>query len=188
MLRTGAVSLPLHSGSCPRWLFPRMVKLSREIARAIIYELSPTVFLERLSDPYFFQALGCVVGFDWHSSGLTTTVCAALKEALNKDELGVKVAGGKGAASRYTLQEIRSLSESETEEIVYASRISAKVDNALVQDNYHLYHHAIAFSDDGSWTVIQQGLNPVHRCARRYHWLSTKEAKLDDFIEEPHKA
>ncbi|WP_455364930.1 DUF763 domain-containing protein [[Eubacterium] cellulosolvens] len=188
MQRTGIVNLPLHSGHCPRWLFPRMVNLSREIAKTIIYEFSPDNFLERLANPYFFQALGCVIGFDWHSSGLTTTTCAALKEALNHGDFGVKLAGGKGSVSNKIFEEAQRLHAPNIDELVYASRTSAKVDNALVQDGYHLYHHVVAFSEYSSWTVIQQGLNPESRYARRYHWLSTREAKLDDFIEEPHKA
>jgi len=165
-----------------------MVKLSREISKTVILEYGEDKFLTRLSNPFFFQSLGCVIGFDWHSSGLTTTTCAALKEALNKENLGIKLAGGKGAASKRTLEEVKKLGEANISTLLRASRLSAKVDNALVQDNYQLYHHAIAFSEKGSWTVIQQGLNPENRYARRYHWLSTQEAKLDDFTEEPHEA
>jgi hypothetical protein len=188
MRRTGVVSLPLHGGRCPSWLFPRMVQLCREISKIILLEYSVDQFLKRMSNPFFFQALGCVLGFDWHSSGLTTTTCAALKEALNRENLGVKVAGGKGSASKKTPEEIRSLATCDVERLVYASRLSAKVDNALVQDGYQLYHHTILFSEAGSWTVVQQGLNPENGYARRYHWLSTKEVKLESFVEEPHQA
>lgn len=188
MYRVGTASLPLHAGRCPRWLFPRMVKLSREISQAIILEYSGEEFLERLSNPFFFQALGCVLGFDWHSSGLTTTTCGALKEALNKKNLGVKLAGGKGVASKRAPEEIKSMAEANIDSLVYAFKLSAKVDNTLVQDGFQLYHHIIAFSEDGAWAVVQQGLNPDSGYARRYHWLSTKTAKLEDYVEEPHQA
>ncbi|MEM0231164.1 MAG: DUF763 domain-containing protein [Candidatus Woesearchaeota archaeon] len=189
MNRTGCAELPLHSGRCPRWLFPRMVRLGGEISRFIIFEYGRSEFLRRISDPYFFQCLGSVLGFDWHSSGLTTTVCAALKEALTPED-GVLVLGGKGSASRGTPSEIIEASESfgmgssRAEELQRASRLIAKVDNALVQDGFQLYHHSFFLAEDGSYAVVQQGMSQASQYARRYHWLSGFES----FVEEPHSA
>jgi hypothetical protein len=190
--KKGTVLLPLHYGSAPRWLFERMVRLSREIVTAIVTDFGPDDFLERLSDPSWFQALGCVLGFDWHSSGLTTTVCGALKEALKDrmQDIPVYVAGGKGATSRKTPDEITALVEKhnphlESDAFVYASRMSAKVDNTALQDGYQLYHHCFFFSPSGLWTVIQQGMNTETRWARRYHWNSKE---ITDFVDEPQKA
>jgi len=190
MARTGSATLPLHGGKAPRWLFSRMAALSREITYATVRELGRDAFLERLSDPGWFQALGCVLGFDWHSSGVTTTVTGALKEGLRgmEAELGVYMAGGKGAASRRTPAEIalhagrRGVDPSP---FIYASRMSAKVDNTAIQDGYQLYHHFFVFTPEGRWAVIQQGMNPGLGTARRYHWYS--EA-VSDFVVEPHRA
>jgi len=184
-MRTGIVNLPLHGGKCPRWLFPRMKKLGGAISEAIIDEFGKEEYLRRLSNPYWFQALGCVVGFDWHSSGLTTTVCGALKEAVNSMDIGITFAGGKGKNSRKTPYEIGNseLSSVKIEKLKYASKITAKVDCSLIQDSYQLYHHVFAFTEKGKWVVIQQGLN--NNYARRYHWLSDNVRK---FIEEPHSA
>jgi hypothetical protein len=167
-----------------------MVKLSREVTRIIVEEYSPREFLQRISDPLWFQALGSFVGFDWHSSGLTTTLCGALKEALEPcfNDLRLFVCGGKGAASRKTPDEIRTACERagmNAENLVYASRITAKVDSAAVQDGYQIYHHSFIFTDAGDWAVIQQGMNENTRYARRYHWLSLG---LNSFVCEPHKA
>src|SRR5215213_8712489 len=145
--RTGSATLPLHSGRAPAWLFGRMTKLAPEIVEAIVLEHGRHAFLRRLSDPYWFQAFGCVLGFDWHSSGVTTTVCGALKAGLRgtERELGIYVAGGKGATSRKTPAEITSACERigrDPAPLVYASRISAKVDSAAVQDGYQLYQHS----------------------------------------------
>ncbi len=188
--RTGIANLPLHYGKAPRWLFDRMVKLSREITIAIITDFGPEEMLRRLSHPYWFQAFGCILGFDWHSSGVTTTLCGALKEATKKMErdLGLFVAGGKGKTSRRTPAEIEScgdLISLNPAPLVYASRMSAKVDSSAVQDGYQLYHHTFIFTNKGSWTVIQQGMNEAKRYARRYHWLG--EA-VTDFVNEPHSA
>lgn len=155
MSRTGFAHLPLPGGKAPRWLFERMVPLSREIVIFLAGEFGREEVLRRLSDPYWFQAFGCVLGFDWHSSGLTTTVCGALKEGLRgtENELGIFVAGGKGATSRKTPAEISATCESigrDPEPLVYASRISAKVDNSAVQDGYQLYHHSFVFTAKGS--------------------------------------
>jgi hypothetical protein len=146
MPKTGIATLPLHYGRAPRWLFDRMTALSREIIYAVVSEFGQKVSLEKLSDPYWFQALGCVLGFDWHSSGLTTTVTGALKEGLRgmERELRVFIAGGKGATSRKTPDHIRMYSDKyiiNPEPLIYASRMSAKVDNSAVQDGYQLYHN-----------------------------------------------
>ena len=190
MPRTGFAHLPLHGGRAPRYLFERMVPLSREIVLFIAREFGRDEVLRRLSDPYWFQAFGCVLGFDWHSSGLTTTVCGALKEGLRGvgRELGLYVAGGKGGTSRRTPAEIEAACERlgrDAAPLVYASRISAKVDSAAVQDGYELYHHAFVFTDAGQWCVVQQGMNDETSMARRYHWLSEQVA---DFVAEPHAA
>jgi len=186
--RTGITNLPLHYGRAPRWLFGRMTKLAREIAIAIIAEFGPEEMLRRLSDPYWFQAFGCVLGYDWHSSGVTTTVCGALKEGIRglEDDLGLFVAGGKGRTSRKTPSEIESFGDkiiADATKLVYASRMSAKVDSSGIQDGYQLYHHVFLFTRDGSWSVVQQGMNENNRYARRYHWLGEKVA---DFVCEPH--
>ncbi len=190
MRRTGEAELPLHTGPVPRWLFQRMRKLAREIIRALVWEFGRDEVLRRLSDPYWFQALGCVLGFDWHSSGLTTTTCAALKEALQEaaDEVGIYAAGGKGKASLKTPDEIRLTCEKiglDPEPLVYASRMAAKVDNAALQDGHQIYHHTFLFTEEGKWCVIQQGMNEVRRTARRYHWLSEN---VNSFVNEPHSA
>lgn len=184
-MRTGVANLPLHSGKCPRWLFPRMKKLAGAISEVIVDEYGQKELLRRLSDPFWFQGFGCVLGFDWHSSGLTTTVCGAVKEALKKENLGIFVAGGKGKASRNTLFEIEKseLSTLKIERLQYASKISAKVDNSVLQDGFQLYHHFFVFDEKGNWGVVQQGMNNLY--ARRYHWLSDN---VVEFIEEPHNA
>lgn len=187
MKRTGVAELPLHSGSCPPWLFSHMKRLSAAIVEVIVHEYGRLEFIRRISDPFFFQALGCTLGFDWHSSGLTTTVCAALKEAVKPEDLGVTVCGGKGRASRQAQNEIQevadvfSLSTHKVESLRYASRMAAKVDNSCIQDGYQLYHHCFVLSENGDWAVIQQGMHG--RMARRYHWLSDG---IRSFVEEPH--
>jgi len=188
--RTGIANLPLHHGKAPRWLFDRMVPLAREITIAIVSEFGPEEMLRRLSHPYWFQAFGCVLGFDWHSSGVTTTLCGALKEGLKglERDLGLFVAGGKGKASRKTPSEIEIWGEKismDPAPLVYASRMSAKVDSSAVQDGYQLYHHTFLFTAGGSWTVVQQGMNETNRYARRYHWLGES---VTDFVNEPHSA
>jgi hypothetical protein len=190
-MRTGSANLPLHGGSAPRWLFDRMTKLSREITRCIVEEHGPREMLARLADPWWFQAFGCVLGFDWHSSGVTTTVCGALKQALRGTEadLGLFVAGGKGKTSRRTPDDIAAFGERfslgrSPDDLIYASRMSAKVDNTAVQDGYQLYHHTFVFTRDGHWAVVQQGMNEDTAWARRYHWLSDE---MDSFVCEPHR-
>ena len=188
--RTGIANLPLHYGKVPPWLFGRMSQLAREITVVIVGEFSAEEMLRRLSDPFWFQALGCVLGYDWHSSGVTTTVCGALKEGLRglERDLGLFVAGGKGRTSRKTPAEIEGfghLLKVNPSPLVYASRMSAKVDSAALQDGYQLYHHTFFFTKDGSWAVVQQGMNEVNRYARRYHWLGEK---VTDFVCEPQSA
>ena len=189
-MRTGYADLPLHGGRAPRWLFSRMSRLARSIVELVIFEYGTAGLLERVSDPGWFQALGCVLGFDWHSSGLTTTTCGAIKDGIKgvEEDLGLFVAGGKGATSRRTPDEIATWGERtgiEADPLVYASRTSAKVDSAAVQDGYQIYHHSFLFDREGRWAVIQQGMDEDTGMARRYHWLSTK---LVDFVCEPHAA
>src|SRR5262245_17328631 len=170
--------LPLHSGSAPAWLFRRMVEMAGAITTLIVRDSGPVEMVRRLSDPVWFQAFGCVLGFDWHSSGVTTTVCGALKEATKHygSDMGIIVCGGKGATSRRTPQDIRRAcdrSGNDARPLLYASRLAAKVDGAAVQDGYQLYHHCFFFTPGATrWCVVQQGLNPDLRYARRYHWLS----------------
>ena len=189
-IRTGIAHLPLHSGKAPSWLFKRMRGLAKEVVLFIVDVYGPEEMLLRLSDPFWFQAFGCALGFDWHSSGLTTTVCGALKEAIKgmEKELGFYIAGGKGKTSRKTPQEIKEVCDERSIDgisLTYASRMSAKVDSAAVQDGYQIYHHSFFFTEKGSWAVIQQGMNERTRYARRYHWLSEG---VKDFVCEPHWA
>jgi len=187
-MRSGVATLPLHWGSAPRWLFDRMVRLSRALTDVIVFEYGTMELLRRYSDPVWFQSLGCVLGFDWHSSGVTTTVCGALKEAVKgrEEELGLYVCGGKGGASRKTPAEITAHAERlsiDADRLVRASRLSAKVDSAALQDGFQIYHHVFIGTGDGSWAVVQQGMNTDTRWARRYHWISEG---LADFTCEPH--
>lgn len=183
--------LPLHGGKAPPWLFKRMARLAGAVTMAIVDEHGPETMLERLSDPWWFQAFGCVLGFDWHSSGLTTVTCGALKEAtkLFGDDLGILVAGGKGGTSRRAPDEIAAASDRHGitggERLIHASRISAKVDSSAVQDGYQVYHHSFIFTPSGAWCVVQQGMNTDNGQARRYHWLGET---VDDFVCEPHAA
>lgn len=188
-MKTGATDLPLHTGSAPPWLFKRMCRLAGEVVEALVYEYGPEEFLRRISDPYWFQAFACALGFDWHSSGTTTVTTGALKMALSPERHGIGVAGGKGKTSGKSPQDIQrlgnvfSISPQKVDELVRASRMSAKVDSALVQDGYQIYHHAFFFTEKGDWAVVQQGMNESY--ARRYHWLSNN---VKSFIEEPHAA
>lgn len=188
-MKTGTANLPLHGGSAPPWLFKRMRLLAGEIVGALVYEHGSEEFLRRISDPFWFQAFSCVLGFDWHSSGTTTVTTGALKMAVSPQRHGIAVAGGKGRTSGKTPEDIQNLGEAfsfgpeRIEELVRASRMSAKVDNALVQDGYQLYHHTFLFTENGEWAVVQQGMNDSF--ARRYHWLSDR---IKSFVEEPHSA
>ena len=169
--------LPLHTGRCLPWLFERMWRLAGPVMMAVVDAYGPGEILRRLSDPWWFQAFGCVLGFDWHSSGITTVTCGALKEAYKHfgDDLGIHVAGGKGGTSRQTPAEIARdadrLAISAGDMLVNASKMSAKVDSAALQDGYDLYHHCFFFTPAGQWCVVQQGMNERTRYARRYHWL-----------------
>jgi hypothetical protein len=184
-------NLPLHGGKAPPWLFRRMTRLAGAVTMAIVDQFGPDEVLRRLADPWWFQAFGCVLGFDWHSSGVTTVTCGALKEAykLFGADLGIAVAGGKGGTSRRAPDEIAAAADrfavQAGDRLVYASRMSAKVDSAAVQDGFQLYHHVFLFTPAGQWCVIQQGLNGESKTARRYHWLGET---VDDFVCEPHGA
>lgn len=191
MMHRGVATMTLDTGVCPKWLFERMVKLGREMIRVIVAEYGPDEFIRRMGDPVWFQTLGTVLAFDWNASGLTTILTAALKEAIRREEheLGLYICGGKGKTSRKTPEQILGwseqigLPEAHALNLVHNSRMSAKVDSALVQDGYQLYHHAFMFSRNGAWAVIQQGMNAVAGSARRYHWSSDTTT---DLIREPH--
>jgi len=189
--RTGVAKLPLHYGKAPRWLVVRMIKLAKEMVTVIVDEYGQEEFLRRISDPFWFQALGCVLGYDWHSSGVTTVVTGVLKSAINPTDQGLAVCGGKGKASLQAPVEISHLGErfgfstDKIDRLRYASRMSAKVDNTTIQAGYPLYHHAFFVTEDGKWAVVQQGMSVKDRTARRYHWLSEN---VRDFVVEPHDA
>ncbi|MBI3282759.1 DUF763 domain-containing protein [Candidatus Curtissbacteria bacterium] len=192
-MQRGIATMTLDYGHLPRWLFNRMVHLSREIAIVLVDEFGPDEFIKRISDPVWFQSLSCAIGMDWNSSGTTVITTGALKvglQGLEKD-LGIFICGGKGKTSRKTPEEIEawgqrlSLPETHTQNLVYNSKMSAKVDSALVQDDYQIYHHSFFFSKNGSWAVVQQGMNTASMTARRYHWYS---ADVRDLVCEPHSA
>ncbi len=191
MNRTGVANLPLHGGKAPAWLTSRMRKLAKEIVNIIIDEQGTETFLTRISDPYWFQAFGCVLAYDWHSSGVTTVLTGVLKQALSPEEHGIAVCGGKGKTSRKTPTEIADVSEKfgfsekHMQTLTYTSKMTAKVDNTAIQAGYQLYHHAFFLTEDKKWAVIQQGMSSEDRTARRYHWLSDTTASL---IVEPHNA
>ncbi len=180
-MRVGKAELPLHSGKAPRWLFTRMKRLARVIVGKVVEEHGRKGFLERISDPVWFQSLGSLLGYDWHSSGVTTVLTAVLREV--SDEVGIHVVGGKGRASRRVPQQLAELNLPRTEELVKASRLAAKVDNSALQDGYQLYHHAMFITEDGDWAIVQQGMNVEAKSARRYHWLSFA---FESFVVEPH--
>ncbi len=193
MKRTGTADLPLHYGKVPMWLAERMTRLGGAIVESILLEYGPSEALRRLSDPFWFQALGCVTGMDWHSSGVTTSVMGALKRAINPRarELGLYICGGRGNLSRQTPQELQAWAERtglDGGELVASSRLSARVDNNAVQDGFQIYLHTFVVSRTGEWTVVQQGLNPATRTARRYHWHSARLPHRDAFVREPHTA
>jgi hypothetical protein len=188
--RTGSADLPLHGGRVPTWLAERMARLGRVISEAIVHQYGRDELLRRLAHPFWFQAFGAVMGMDWHSSGITTSVIGALKRGLGpvERELGVHVCGGRGRHSRRTPGELLTIGERtgiDGNALARASRLVAKVDSAAVQDHFDLYLHGFVVTDDGNWCVVQQGMNTDRRQARRYHWLS--EA-LPSFVEEPHAA
>jgi hypothetical protein len=188
--RTGSADLPLHGGRVPPWLAERMATLGAVITQAIVHHYGRDEFLERLSHPFWFQSFGAVMGMDWHSSGITTSVIGALKRGLGplQQELGIHVCGGRGRHSRRTPDELTLLGERtgfDAAALTRASRLVAKVDSAAVQDGFDLYLHGFFVTDDGKWTVVQQGMNGDKRQARRYHWHSES---LRSFVEEPHSA
>jgi uncharacterized protein len=188
--RTGRADLPLHGGRVPTWLAHRMSTLGGIITEAIVHHYGRDAFLERLAHPFWFQSFGAVMGMDWHSSGITTSVIGALKRGLapRQDELGIYVCGGRGKHSRKTPVELLDLGHRigiDGENLTRSSRLVAKVDSAAVQDGFELYLHGFFVTSDGKWTVVQQGMNEDQRQARRYHWHS---ATLTDFVDEPHSA
>lgn len=189
-MHSGTANLPLHGGHAPRWLFERMVKMSAEIAGWIVAEQGTAELFRRLSDPVWFQAFGAVMGMDWHSSGVTTTVCGALKQGMKGREraLGFVVAGGKGRTSRQTPDELTAAGEwmgVDPAPYVQASRMAAKVDNNALQDGYQIYHHVFLLDRGGHWAVVQQGMNDASGYARRYHWFSDD---VHSFVSDPHAA
>ena len=189
MYRTGVANLPLHGGKAPSWLTVRMKKLAKEIADIMIEEQGTEFFIQRLSDPYWFQAFGCVLAYDWHSSGVTTVVTGILKSAINPAEHGIAVCGGKGKTSKKTPGDIEAagakfgFSEETIKNLTYTSKMTAKVDNAAIQSGHQLYHHSFLVTGDQKWAVIQQGMSAEDRTARRYHWLSNN---VSSFVVEPH--
>jgi uncharacterized protein len=188
--RTGSADLPLHGGHVPPWLASRMSRLGRVLAEAIVQHYGRAELLRRLAHPFWFQSLGCLMGMDWHSSGITTSVVGALKRGLApvSRELGIHVCGGRGRHSRRTPDELAAFGEQTGNDgaaLARASRLVAKVDSAAVQDGFELYLHAFVVTDDGDWAVVQQGMNGATRTARRYHWLSEG---LESFVDAPHAA
>ena len=190
MKRSGTADLPLHYGRVPEWLHSRMTAIGREIIRALVLQAGPSEVLRRLSDPFWFQALGSVMGMDWHSSGITTSVMGALKRAVNPlySELGLWICGGRGKHSLQTPSELLAFSDRtgcDGTTLVRASKLSAKVDNTCIDDGFSLYLHSFIVSKNGEWAVIQQGMNPSVRRARRYHWHSST---VRSFVDDPHTA
>ncbi len=190
MTRSGSADLPLHYGQVPPWLAERMTRLGKVITETLVLEYGISGFLSRLSDPFWFQSLGCVMGMDWHSSGITTSVMGALKKALNPmaSTLGIYVCGGRGKYSRETPAELQKLGMQtglNADGLIRSSRLSAKVDSVAIQDGFQLYLHCFIVARNGEWVVVQQGMNSDSRTARRYHWHSDQ---LSSFIEAPHTA
>ncbi len=190
MKKAGVADLPLHHGRVPSWLAQRMSRLGEAIVEAIVLDYGTSEVLRRLSDPFWFQAFGCVLGMDWHSSGITTSVMGALKRALNhrSHELGLYVCGGRGKHSRATpreLLEVANRTGLDGTALVHASKLSAKIDNTAIQDGFQLYLHNFVVSNTGEWAVVQQGMNDATALARRYHWHS---AQLESFVSDPHTA
>ena len=190
MKRSGTADLPLHGGRVPTWLAERMSTLGTAIAESVVHHYGRSALLSRLSDPFWFQALGAVMGMDWHSSGITTSVVGALKRGLNPRarELGIHVCGGRGRHSRKTPDELRALADRhglDGDTLVKTSRLTARVDNNAVADGFQIYLHSFIVSSEGEWAVVQQGMNTSSRLARRYHWHS---AAVRDFTCEPHTA
>lgn len=190
MKRSGYADLPLHGGRGPTWLAERLTKLGTAIAESILYHYGQSELLTRLSDPFWFQALGSVMGMDWHSSGITTSVMGALKHGLNPraHELGIYICGGRGRHSRNTPDELRRVADctgADGEELARISRLTARIDNNAINDGFQIYLHSFIVSADREWAVVQQGMNDKNGLARRYHWHS---ASVRDFVCEPHTA
>src|SRR5215471_9549709 len=188
MKRSGIADLPLHGGRVPQWLADRMSKLGTAIVESIVIRYGRSELLSRLSDPFWFQALGSVMGMDWHSSGITTSVMGALKRGLHSraDELGIFICGGRGRHSRKTPDELRAIAEKrgfEGENLVRTSRLTARIDNNAIADGFQIYLHNFILTADGEWAVVQQGMNEESGLARRYHWHS---ATVRDFVADPH--
>jgi uncharacterized protein len=186
--RSGTADLPLHGGHVPAWLAARMTQLGTAIVESIVLHYGRPAFLSRLSDPYWFQAFGSVLGMDWHSSGITTSVLGALKRGLNPraSELGLYVCGGRGRHSRNTPDELRAIADRrglDGEALVRASRLTAKIDNGCIDDGFQIYLHSFVLAADGEWSIVQQGMNGESGMARRYHWHSTN---VRDFLADPH--
>lgn len=189
-MKTGTADLPLHGGAVPKWLADRMTALGRVLVEALVLEYGRDEVIRRLAHPFWFQSLGAVMGMDWHSSGITTSVLGALKRGLRpiEHEIGIYVCGGRGRHSRKTPEELTSVAERtglDGPALVAKSRLVAKVDGACVQDGFELYLHGFFVTREGTWTVVQQGMNGSARMARRYHWLSEG---LTSFVDEPHAA
>jgi hypothetical protein len=188
LTRSGQADLPLHNGKVPPWLYERMAKMARAIVEAVLADYGKSSFLSRISDPFWFQALGSVLGMDWHSSGITTSVVGALKQAINpiSKEVGLYVCGGRGGYSRRTPDELMYYAGQtglDGHALVRSSRLTAKVDNTAIQDGFQIYLHSFIISDTGEWSVIQQGMNGPIGMARRYHWHSPG---VRSFVDEPH--
>ena len=189
-MKTGTAELYLHGGKAPPWLFSRMTRLGSSMMTVMVDEYGRDEVLRRLSNPFFFQSLSNVLGFDWNSSGTTTVLCGVLQTIFKSEDLGVAVVGGKGNSAHRFKEELIttadrfSLSEKNLYELRYASKISAKVDTSMIQAGYPLYHHSLFVTEDAKWAVVQQGMNSETRLARRYHWLSND---VKDFVEEPHE-
>ena len=188
--RSGSADLPLHGGQVPKWLAERMTRLGAVVSQAIVHHYGRDELLRRLAHPFWFQSFGAVMGMDWHSSGITTSVIGALKRGLTplQGELGIHVCGGRGRHSRQTPQELVAIGDRvgfDGAALAQASRLVAKVDSAAVQDGFDLYLHGFIVTDDGHWVVVQQGMNGARKQARRYHWLSEG---LQSFVDDPHAA
>ena len=190
LIHKSSIYLPLHYGHPPQYLLARMKRLAFSISKIFIAEHGTTEFLKRLADPLWFQSFGCVLGFDWHSSGLTTVVTGVLQHSIDLQNHGILISGGKGKKSSLPKNEIPKLAQSVNlngkrgSDLLYASKMAAKVDNGAVQDGYNLYHHVIFFNEHGHWTVVQQGMNTGFKMARRYHWSS--DNIHNSFLNEPH--
>ncbi len=190
MRKSGSADLPLHNGHVPKWLSDRMTRLGAVLTEAIVHHYGRDEFLRRLAHPFWFQSFGALMGMDWHSSGITTSVLGALKRGLGplSHELGLHVCGGRGNHSRRTPRELVTIGDRigfDGDELATVSRLVAKVDSAAVQDGFDLYLHGFVVTDEGRWVVVQQGMNGERKQARRYHWLSEG---LKSFVDEPHAA